>query len=70
MNYMFYNASLFNQPINDWDVSNVTNMYGMLCCATSFNQPISDWDVSNVINMDNMFFDATNQPIPEWYINN
>jgi len=25
---MFYHASAFNQPLNDWRVDKVTNMYG------------------------------------------
>ena len=26
MNYMFWKASSFNQPLNEWNVSNVTNI--------------------------------------------
>jgi len=29
MEYMFRNASSFNQPINNWDISNVKNINGM-----------------------------------------
>ena len=36
---LFDGAINFNQPLNNWDVSNVTNMSGMFYCATSFNQP-------------------------------
>ena len=52
---MFNRAESFNQPLNNWDVSNVTNMFGMLAMfrrATSFNQPLNNWNVSNVGNMD------------------
>jgi len=68
MLYMFSNATSFNQPINDWNVSNVTTMFYMFYNATSFNQPINDWNVSNVVNMYAMFKDATsfNQPIHSW----
>lgn len=37
-----------SNTINNWDVSNCTDMNGMFIGATAFNQPISNWDVSNV----------------------
>ena len=40
MSYIFQDAENFNQPIGDWDVSNVTNMSYMFWCAKKFNQPI------------------------------
>jgi surface protein len=49
----------FNQPIGDWDVSNVTNMEYMLSGCSNFNQDISTWDVSNVTNMEGMFHSAS-----------
>ena len=49
MNYIFYNAHEFNQPISNWDVSNVTDMEEMFNYAKSFNQDISMWNVSKVI---------------------
>ena len=48
---MFRNASAFNQPLNNWDVSNVTTMDGMFKEALEFNQPLNNWDVSNVTTM-------------------
>ena len=45
----------FNQPLNNWNVSNVTHMRGMFKGAFSFNQPLNNWNVSNVRNMDQMF---------------
>ena len=38
----------FNQPLNEWNVSNVTNVEGMFLGARSFNQPLNEWNVSNV----------------------
>ena len=35
--------------INNWDVSNVTNMKYIFLDASSFNENINNWDVSNVI---------------------
>ncbi|PZW43908.1 putative secreted protein (Por secretion system target) [Mesonia algae] len=71
MESMFEYAYFFNQPINNWDVSNVTNMTRMFQYALSFNQPISSWDVSNVTNMISMFGQAEvfNQPIDNWNFN-
>ena len=56
---LFINASIFNQDISSWDVSNITFMDEMFAGATSFNQDISSWDVSSVQNTSNMFASAT-----------
>jgi len=45
------NASTSDSP----DLSNVTNMSGMLKTALVFNGDVSDWDVSNVTNMSELF---------------
>ena len=73
MNGMFYNFSYyyyFNQPLDSWDVSNVTNMMSIFSGATAFNQPIGSWNVSNVTDMSGMFYGATNfnQPIGSWNV--
>jgi surface protein len=41
------------KDIENWDVSNVTNMNGLFFdeCFSTFNEDISNWDVSNVTNM-------------------
>ena len=44
---MFYDASSFNQDLNKWDVSKVTNLYYTFNNATSFNQDLNNWDVSS-----------------------
>jgi surface protein len=71
MSCLFCNAKSFNQSIKDWDVSNVTDMYGMFFNAKSFNQPIGNWEVSNVENMNCMFNEAKsfNQDLSNWQIN-
>jgi surface protein len=71
MSGMFY-LSKFNQPICDWNVSNVTNMRHMFACAPAFNQPIGKWDVSKVTDMSFMFWDAGDfdQPIGDWDVSN
>ena len=51
----------FNQPIGNWDVSNVTDMSFMFASTSSFNQPIENWDVSNVTDMSGMFEGNTDE---------
>ena len=81
MSELFLCFEGFNQPIGNWDVSNVTNMSGMFyseCSASLFNQDISLWDVSNVTDMSYMFGggagnsnDRTfNQDISQWDVSN
>ena len=67
---MFYYATSFNQPLNNWNVSNVTCINSMFLRAESFNQPLNNWNVSNVTYMNNMFAGANsfNQPLhAPWY---
>ena len=56
--------------LSGWDVSSVTNMYGMFNGADAFNQSIGNWDVSSVTNMEYMFYCASafNQDIGNWNI--
>ena len=65
---MFHLARSFNQLLNNWDVSNVEDMFGMFWNARSFNQPLNDWNVSKVTNMKNMFYgtESFNQPLDKW----
>ena len=71
MSAMFGNSG-FNQPINSWDVSNVTDMTYMLSFNTVFNQDLSGWDVSNVTDMSYMFSSnpAFDQNIGSWNVSN
>ncbi len=72
MKSMFQNATSFNQNLNNWDVSNVTNMNYMLYGAISFNQCLDKWDVSKAENMYGMFLNTTsfNQNIKNWNVSN
>ncbi len=69
---MFMNANLntlFN--IQNWGVSNVTDMNSMFKNASFFGMSINQWDVSNVINMSNMFESSGfNSDISSWDVSN
>jgi surface protein len=68
MDFMFFNAYSFNQPIGSWNTSAVTNMGFMFFNSYSFNQPIGSWNTSAVTNMNGTFAgcSAFNQPIGSW----
>jgi surface protein len=55
MSSMFYLETNFNQDINSWNVSQVTDMHGMFYHAGNFNQDIGSWNVSKVTDMHGMF---------------
>ena len=62
------NASSFNQPLEAWNVSNVTDMSGTFRTASSFNQPLEAWNVSNVTDMYCTFYNASSLAArPSWY---
>ena len=67
---MFDGASSFDQPLQNWDVSNTTNMRFMFASATSFNQWLNSWDVSNITEMGEMFKSAAamNSDISNWCV--
>ena len=70
MSGMFSTCYLFDIPIGNWDVSNVTNMSNMFY-GTSFNRNINSWNVSAVTDMTSMFFNAPfNQPLSGWNVSN
>ncbi len=41
--FLLHVATQFNQPMNKWNVSNVTNMNGMFKSSRDFNQPLNKW---------------------------
>ena len=71
MSGMFEGASMFNQSLNLWDTSNVTDMNGMFYIvddASAFNQSLNLWDTSKVTDMNGMFDGAEsfNQSLSSW----
>ena len=72
---LFENSKRTNEQfagIENWDVSNVTDMYCMFKNAYSFNQPLNNWDVSKVEDMSYMFHgtESFNQPLDGWDVSN
>jgi len=72
MHEMFSFTVEFDQDLDDWDVSNVTNMSGMFMNANKFDGKIGKWDVSNVKDMSFMFMGASefNQDLSRWDVSN
>jgi surface protein len=72
MAYMFYSCTNFTGlfGMENWNVSNVTNMTQMFSFAKNFNHPISNWNVSNVTSMQFMFRNNNlfNQPLNSWNV--
>ena len=62
---MFRENTAFNQPIGDWNVSNVTNMTWMFLDATSYNQNLSSWVVDGVIDCLQFSQGATSWTLPQ-----
>jgi surface protein len=59
MSFMFNSLVLFDQPLDQWDVSSVQDMGNMFSQAKTFNQNLNWWNVHNVTNMTAMFLGAT-----------
>ncbi len=59
---------VLNQPLNDWDVSKVTDMSFMFRYQQSFNQPLASWDTRSLTTTESMFEHASsfNQPLSTW----
>ena len=49
---LFYGAKAFNQPIDSWDVSGVTDMKGIFKDANTFKQSLENWNLTFQANID------------------
>ena len=58
---MFYYSFYFNQPLNNWNISNVETMEEMFCTAESFNQSLNNWNIEpkHKNRMYSIFLDAS-----------
>ena len=63
MSMLFWGIKIGNIKIDEWNVSNVTNMIAMFT-NQNFKCDLSGWDVSNVERYDGIFEDCPNM-IPE-----
>ena len=71
LTHTFYGSGIvILTGLNNWNVSNITNMSGTFELATAFNQDISSWDVSGVTDMSSMFESARafNQDLNSWNV--
>jgi surface protein len=62
-------ATLFNEDLSGWDVSNAETMFGMFAGAASFQgRGLENWDISRVVNLSFVFMDAMsfNGRIARW----
>ena len=68
--FSFTTGSVFNNSLNNWDVSNAINMGGMFYSygTLTFNEPLNKWNTSKVTNMAQMFANIKqfNQNISSW----
>ena len=76
LNFMFYQATAFNQDISDWNLSNASQLQNMFYQNSTFDNGgvALNWDdgFANNANMSNMFAysRAFNQDISNWDLSN
>ena len=66
-------CSIFNQPLDNWNVSSVTSLEFTFSGCQDFNQDISGWDITNSLTNMTATFDnarAFNQDISGWDVSN
>ena len=63
-----FDAIAFNQPLNNWNVSNVTSLNNTFNNADSFNQPLNLWTTSSLLNLADTFKGnaSFNQDLSNW----
>ena len=69
MSWLFYHSYREDfSGIENWDVSNVTDMSNMFWDCRNFNQPLDKWKVKNVISVAGMLLDTDDfrQDLSRW----
>ena len=66
MSNMFADTEVFNQSLDNFDTSKVTNMDRMFKNADAFNQDLSGWDVSNISSAPSYFGYLPSKNLPIW----
>lgn len=61
---MFYNAKSFNQPLNNWDTSNVTNICCMFYDTRRFNQPLCNQKRERWAFVETHYFGEVDKRLP------
>jgi surface protein len=73
LNGTFFQNTRFQQPINVWNTSNVTDM-GAMCEQGNFNQDLNSWNTSKVTSMSLTFAgsytNGFNGDISSWDVSN
>lgn len=63
---MFSGTGAFDQPLNGWDVSGITE-FTSLFSGSVFNQPLNNWDMSAAVAVTAMFFNGLfNSDVSGW----
>lgn len=67
---MFNGCEEFNRPLNNWEVSSVTNITYMFSGCSKFDQPLDKWNVGSVVDMSSMFEDCKkfNSSLNSWKV--
>jgi hypothetical protein len=52
-------ALAYGYPMDNWDVSEITEISFLFVELRTFNECIGSWNVSNVTDMSRMFYKAT-----------
>lgn len=58
--YMFENATSFNQPVDSWGMDKAEKLRAMFVNASSFNQSLASWNLTSLLNTSSAFSGAAN----------